>query len=62
MPHSPGNTWMRYLLEQLTGHYTGAVYSDKDLKKVFPGEGIKDGSVVAVKLHHPDDIVRHSHQ
>lgn len=50
-----GNTWMRVLIEQLTGIYTGSMYTDKDLKRIgFEGEGNKDPSqVVMVKTHEP---------
>ena len=33
-----GNTWLRHLLEQATGIFTGSVYCDNSLKAVFPGE------------------------
>ncbi|CAH1780846.1 unnamed protein product [Owenia fusiformis] len=47
-----GNTWMRHLIQQITGIYTGSVYNDTDLlQNGFPGEGIKDGKVVVVKTH-----------
>ena len=46
-----GNTWMRYLLEQATGVFTGSIYCDQVLKTVFPGEYVVSGSVVAVKTH-----------
>jgi hypothetical protein len=47
-----GNTWMRYLLQQATGIVTGSVYNATHLKKsCFPGEGIWNGSVLAVKTH-----------
>jgi hypothetical protein len=33
-----GNTWLRYLLQQATGIYTGSVYKDYGLlKSGFPG-------------------------
>ena len=35
-----GNTWLRYLLEQATGIFTGSVYCDHSLKALFPGEHI----------------------
>lgn len=35
-----GNTWLRLLLEQVTGVYTGSIYCDHSLKALFPGEHI----------------------
>ena len=26
-----GNTWVRYLIEEYTGYYTGSIYTDKNL-------------------------------
>ena len=52
--HGSGNTWLRYLLEQATGVYTGSIYCDNVLKAGFPGESIASGNVVAIKTHHPD--------
>ena len=49
-----GNTWLRYLLEQATGVYTGSLYCDHSLKAVFPGEYVVSGSVLVVKTHHGD--------
>lgn len=49
-----GNTWVRHLLEQATGLYTGSVYCDETLKAVFPGEYIVSSNVLIVKTHHPD--------
>ena len=49
-----GNTWLRYLLEQSTGIYTGSIYCDTALKKYFPGEYVVSGNVVAVKTHIPN--------
>eukprot|EP01063_Lacrimia_lanifica_P022055 TRINITY_DN29766_c0_g1_i1.p1 TRINITY_DN29766_c0_g1~~TRINITY_DN29766_c0_g1_i1.p1 ORF type:complete len:999 (+),score=318.28 TRINITY_DN29766_c0_g1_i1:84-3080(+) len=46
-----GNTWIRFLIEQATGYYTGSVYRDLDIIKVMPGELRCDRSVVAVKGH-----------
>ena len=46
-----GNTWIRFLIEQATGFYTGSVYRDLDIIKVMPGELRCDRSVVAVKGH-----------
>ena len=33
------------------GVYTGAIYKDLVLKKVFPGEGRTDKTVIAIKTH-----------
>lgn len=49
-----GNTWVRHLLEQASGIYTGSIYCDTTLKAVFPGEYIVSANVLAVKTHHPD--------
>ena len=38
---SSGNTWLRYLIEAVTGRYTGSMYNDISLrKKGFYGEGV----------------------
>ena len=54
--HGSGNTWVRYLLEQATGVYSGSIYCDPSLKVTFPGEGIVSGSVVAVKTHQANNL------
>ncbi|XP_037049867.1 WSCD family member AGAP003962 [Bradysia coprophila] len=47
-----GNTWLRYLLQQATGIYTGSVYKDFGLlKSGFPAENIFNSSVLIVKTH-----------
>ncbi|KAF7273793.1 hypothetical protein GWI33_013521 [Rhynchophorus ferrugineus] len=47
-----GNTWLRYLLQQATGYYTGSVYKDYGLlKNGFPAESITNASVLVVKTH-----------
>ena len=47
-----GNTWVRYLLQQLTGTLTGSVYYDPHLvRNGFYGENHRGGDVVAVKTH-----------
>ncbi|CAH1779561.1 unnamed protein product, partial [Owenia fusiformis] len=55
-----GNTWVRHLLQQMTGIYTGSRYFDKVLyKNGFPGEAKVipwDGSVIAVKSHDFNDV------
>lgn len=49
-----GNTWIRYVLERVTGIYTGSVYNASLLKNNgFPGEDRSDGTVSVVKTHHP---------
>ena len=51
---SSGNTWLRYLIEGITGYYTGSMYNDIMLrKKGFYGEGIPadSGMVLTVKTH-----------
>ena len=35
-----GNTWLRLLLEQAAGVFTGSIYCDHSLKTHFPGEHI----------------------
>lgn len=52
--HGSGNTWLRYLLEQATGIFTGSIYCDGLLKSVFPGESIASGNVIAIKTHNAD--------
>ena len=52
-----GNTWLRYLLEQATGIFTGSLYCDKYLRVTFPGELVVSGSVVAIKTHYPNSRV-----
>lgn len=47
-----GNTWLRYLIQQATGIYTGSIYIDFGLlKNGFPAEKVTDGSVIVVKTH-----------
>ncbi|XP_071092902.1 WSCD family member AGAP003962-like [Haliotis cracherodii] len=47
-----GNTWVRHLLQQMTGIATGSIYIDEELRhNGFPGESLSNGSVVAVKTH-----------
>ena len=47
-----GNTWARYLIQQVSGYATGAIYTDNKLKNSdFPGEGFQDGKVIAIKTH-----------
>ncbi|GBP55733.1 WSCD family member AAEL009094 [Eumeta japonica] len=47
-----GNTWLRYLLQQITGIVTGSIYMDYGLRSHgFPAENVTDGSVLVVKTH-----------
>ena len=47
-----GNTWLRYLLEQSTGVFTGSLECDMVLKAAgHLGEGISSNNVLAVKTH-----------
>jgi len=49
-----GNTWLRYLIEGLTGYYTGSVYNDNLMRsKGYYGEGVPAdaGLVLTVKTH-----------
>ena len=51
-----GNTWVRHLIQLATGIQTGSIYHELRLQRNgFPGEGISNGSVVAIKSHHLDD-------
>ncbi|KOB68402.1 Uncharacterized protein OBRU01_18345 [Operophtera brumata] len=47
-----GNTWLRYLLQQVTGILTGSIYMDYGLRvHGFPAENVTGGSVLVVKTH-----------
>ena len=46
-----GNFWTRYLIEQLTGVYTGSIYAESVSKTRMPGGQWRNGSVVVVKAH-----------
>lgn len=53
--HGSGNTWLRGLLQRVTGICTGAVYCDEVLRRRgFPGESIRSGVVLVVKTHQTD--------
>ena len=40
-----GNTWTRYLIEGLTGYYTGSIYNDLGIKESgMYGEGVSIGN------------------
>lgn len=50
-----GNTWVRGLLQQITGVCTGGIYCDTTLRtRGFPGEGIRSGVTLVVKTHQTD--------
>ena len=50
-----GNTWVRGLIQSVTGLCTGAIYCDRMLRRTgFPGESIRSGIVLVVKTHHYD--------
>lgn len=54
-----GNTWVRHLVQQISGIYTGSVYKDQGLRKHgFPAEGIQNSSVIAIKTHELGDEKR----
>ena len=59
-----GNTWLRHLLEQATGIFTGSVYCDSSLKAIFPGEYIgmfktsSEDYILVCKLWHIIIIIR----
>lgn len=58
-----GNTWVRYLLQQLTGISTGSVYKDVALlRNGFPSESVNNGSVIVVKTHEYGSSVRDQFQ
>ena len=47
-----GNSWVRVLLEETTGIYTGSVYCDKHyLFSGMIGEGVSTENVIAIKSH-----------
>lgn len=50
-----GNTWVRGLLQEVTGLCTGGVYCDIALRQNgFPGEELRSGVVLVVKTHQTD--------
>lgn len=50
-----GNTWVRGLLQAVSGICTGGIYCDVTLRKRgFPGERIANGTVLVVKTHQTD--------
>ena len=46
-----GNTWVRYLLQQVSGIYTGSIYTDGSLQRRGFAEYKQDHSVLVVKTH-----------
>lgn len=47
-----GNTWVRLLVQQMTGVWTGSIYSDGDLRaNGFPAELKSGDRVMVVKTH-----------
>ncbi|XP_046352586.2 WSCD family member GA21586-like [Haliotis rufescens] len=47
-----GNTWLRYLIERMTGYATGSNWSDKQLlEKGFIGEFVRNKTTIVVKTH-----------
>jgi len=53
---SSGNTWTRHLVESLTGVFTGDLYNDQELGKVFWGSKEKywKRNTFVVKTHQPN--------
>lgn len=54
--HGSGNTWVRHLVEQATGIFTGSIYCDPGLKVAFPGEFVAGGNVIVIKTHQADTL------
>lgn len=54
--HGSGNTWVRHLMEQATGVFTGSIYCDPGLKVAFPGESVVSGNVIVTKTHRSDSM------
>ena len=54
--HGSGNTWVRHLIEQATGIFTGSIYCDPGLKVAFPGESVISGNVIVTKTHMSDSV------
>lgn len=46
-----GNTWLRHLIQQVTGIATGSVYCDASLKESFIGECVEDETTIVIKTH-----------
>lgn len=53
-----GNSWLRYLLEQVTTVFTGSQECDLVLKASgMLGEGVRSSNVLVVKTHDPSDLI-----
>ena len=49
---------IQFLTYTLSGYATGSTFNDQELKNsYFPGEGIMDGKVIAIKTHTHSDTV-----
>ncbi|ESP04708.1 hypothetical protein LOTGIDRAFT_94282, partial [Lottia gigantea] len=47
-----GNTWLRHLIQQVTGIATGSIYNDSFIRNHgFMGEGYRDDTVIVIKTH-----------
>ncbi|XP_070576272.1 sialate:O-sulfotransferase 1-like [Ptychodera flava] len=60
-PPGAGNTWLRHLIEQATGFYTGSVYRDVDLYKgglLAEFEDFMEGNTLTVKAHNAIRLAR----
>ena len=53
-----GNTWVRYLLQQVSGLYTGSIYSDGVLMASGFAEFIQNHKVLVVKTHEWGEVSR----
>ena len=54
-----GGSFLRYLIQQLTGKLTGSIYDDGDLRvNGFPGESKANERVLVVKTHEWGQKVR----
>ena len=50
---SSGNTWLRYLLQYVTGYMTGSFYHSPIFhENGFPGESMINGSMLVIKSHY----------
>ncbi|KAI6654878.1 WSC domain-containing protein 2-like [Oopsacas minuta] len=52
-----GNSWVRYLMEQGSGYYTGSVYIDRKLQSYGNLESVFNSSVIAIKTHESHGII-----
>ncbi|KAH3796931.1 hypothetical protein DPMN_150507 [Dreissena polymorpha] len=53
-----GNTWVRHLIETMSGVLTGSLYNDRQLLTAFEGEGQTE-RVIVIKTH--ELAMRHNH-